>query len=141
MDTISKVSQLSLQQGLGSRNAFVIKLSNSKFDHFAASDLLAKIESWVAANMMMSSQDVPILIVDMENISFIDSDGLQKLVAALRIMKSQNSNLLLCAQQPSVRLVFEISGLDKLFAIFPDTHTSVLDVHPNQSVLVPSLSL
>ena len=141
MDTISKVSQLSLQQGLGSKNAFVIKLSNSKFDHFAASELLAKIESWVAANMMMSNKDVPILIVDMEHVSFIDSDGLQKLVAALRIMRSQNSNLFLCSQQPSVRLVFEISGLDQLFAIFPDTHTFGLQVNPNQSVPTPALSL
>ena len=68
MDTISKVNQLSLQQGLGSKNAFVIKLSSSKFDNFAASDLLAKIESWAAANLMMSDKDIPILIVDMENV-------------------------------------------------------------------------
>ena len=119
MDTITKVNQLSFTQGFGSKSAFIIKLTDSKFDNIAGSKLLAKVESWVAANAMINDKNLPELVVDMENVDFIDSQGLQKLLAALRLMQSQNSNLLLCSQQPSVNLVFEITRFDQVFAIFP----------------------
>jgi len=119
MDTITKVNQVSFHPSLGQRQVFVIKLTNSKFDNFAGSELLLKIESWVSANVMMNNQDVPMLIIDMENVDFIDSQGLNKLLAALRIMQSQDSNLLLCSLHTSVRLVFEITRIDQLFAILP----------------------
>jgi anti-anti-sigma factor len=129
MDTITKVNQLSLHQGLNRETAFTIKLTNSKFDSFAGSELFSKVESWISANVMMNSKEVPVLIVDMENVEFIDSQGLQKLIASLRLMQSHKSNLLLCSQQPSVRLVFEISRIDQLFAVFPS-----VDQFVNQSV-------
>jgi len=104
MDTITKVNQLSFSQGLNSEPTFTIKLTNSKFDSLAGSELFSKVESWVSANVMMNNKEVPVLIVDMENVEFIDSLGLQKLLASLRLMQSQNSNLFLCSQQPSVPL-------------------------------------
>jgi anti-sigma B factor antagonist len=110
---------LSFHQGLSNDQTCIVKLTNSKFDSIAGSELLAKVESWISANVMMNSKEIPALIVDMENVEFIDSQGLQKLLASLRLMQSQNSNLLLCSQQPSVRIVFEITRADQLFAIFP----------------------
>jgi anti-anti-sigma factor len=123
MDTITKVNHLSFGQGLNTESTFIIKLTNSKFDSLAGSDLLGKIQSWISANMMMNNKNVPALIIDMENVEFIDSQGLQKLLACLKVMQSQNSNLLLCSQQPSVRLVFEISRIDQMFAVFPSADT------------------
>ena len=125
MDTITKVNQLSSDQGLNSESAFTIKLTNSKFDSIAGSELLGKVESWVSANVMMNNKEVPVLIVDMENVEFIDSQGLQKLLACLSLMQSQKSNFLLCSQQPSVRLVFEITRVDQLFAVFPSVSNFV----------------
>ena len=123
MDTITKVAQSSSRQGLSDESTFIIKLTNSKFDSLAGSELLTKVESWIVTNLMVNNQAVPTLIVDMENVEFIDSQGLQKLLAALRLMQSQNSNLVLCSQQPSVSLVFEITRIDQLFAIFPCINT------------------
>ena len=119
MDTITKINQLSFHQDSITESIFVIKITNSKFDSIAGSELLSKVESWVSANAMMNNKEVPVLMVDMENVEFIDSLGLQKLLASLRLMQSQKSNLLLCSQQPSVRLVFEITRIDQLFAVFP----------------------
>jgi len=131
MDTITKVEQLSIHKGSKIEPTFIIKLTNSKFDNFAGSELLAKVESWVSANVMMNNKETPVLIVDMENVEFIDSQGLQKLLAALRLMQSQNSNLLLCSQQPAVGIVFEISRVDQLFGIFPslDKFINQFDIH------------
>ena len=123
MDTITKVAQSSSRQGLSDESTFIIKLTNSKFDSLAGSELLTKVESWIVTNLMVNNQAVPTLIVDMENVEFIDSQGLQKLLASLRLMQSQNSNLVLCSQQPSVSLVFEITRIDQLFAIFPCINT------------------
>jgi anti-anti-sigma factor len=125
MDTISKVNQLSLHQDSNGEAALIIKLTNSKFDSIAGSELFSKVESWVSANIMMNNKQVPVLIVDMENVEFIDSQGLQKLLGSLHLMHSQKSNLLLCSQQPSVRLVFEITRIDQFFAILPSVDTFV----------------
>ena len=119
MDTITKVNHLSFGQGLNNESTFMIKLASGKLDSITGSDLLGKIQSWISANMMMNNKNVPALIVDMENVEFIDSQGLQKLLACLKLMQSQNSSLLLCSQQPSVRLVFEISRMDQMFAVLP----------------------
>jgi anti-anti-sigma factor len=134
MDSITKVNQLSFRQGLSNESTFIVKLTNSKFDSSAGSTLLSKVESWVSANLMMNSKEVPVLIFDMENIEFIDSEGLQKLLSALRLMQSKQSNLLLCSQQPSVRLVFEITRADHFFAIFPSLEPFVTQLDMNQSV-------
>lgn len=132
MDTITKVNQLSLHQGLNSESAFTIKLTNSKFDSAAGSELLGKVESWISTNLMMSDKELPLLMIDMENVEFIDSKGLEKLVACLRLMKSHKSNLLLCSHQPSVRLVFEITRVDQLFAVFPSVDKFMSQFHNQQ---------
>ncbi|MDX2255354.1 MAG: STAS domain-containing protein [Pseudanabaenaceae cyanobacterium bins.39] len=119
MDTITKVNHVSFSQDLGSKSAFSIKLTDNKLDGVSGAKLLSKIESWVAANVMMNEKSLPVLIIDMENVEFINTDGLRKLLGALRLMKAQNSNLLLCSVQPSVRLVFEISMVDQMLAILP----------------------
>lgn len=119
MDTITRVNQVSFHPSLDQKQVFTIKLSSNKFDSFAGSELLLKVESWAAANVMMNKQDLPVLIIDMENVDFIDSQGLNTLLASLRIMKSQGSSLLLCSLHNSVRLVFEITQTDQLFAILP----------------------
>jgi len=125
MDTITKINQLSLHQGLISESAFIVKLTNSEFGIVEGSELLNRIESWLSANMMMSNKDVPLLIVNMENVDFVDSEGLQKLLDSLRLMQSQQSNLLLCSLKPSVRILFEITRIDQLIAIFANFDTAI----------------
>jgi anti-anti-sigma factor len=119
MESITQVNQLSFHQNLGNDQAFIIKLAGNKLDNAVGSDLFGKVETWIMANSMMSSKEIPTLIVDMENVEFIDSQGLQKLLSTLHLIQSQQSNLLLCSLQASVRLVFEISRMDQVFGIFP----------------------
>lgn len=105
--------------GINQDKTFTIKVIESKFDSIAGTELLHKVEAWIATNAMMNNKGVPPLMIDMENVEFIDSQGLQRLLSCLRLMQLQKSNLLLCSQQPSVSLVFEISRVNQLFAIFP----------------------
>ena len=123
MDTITKANQLS--QGLISESAFIIKLTHSKFGITEGVDLLTRIEAWISANMMINNKAVPLLIVNMENVDFVDSEGLQQLIASLRLIQSQQSNLLLCSLKPSVRIVFEITRIDQLIGIFANFDAAI----------------
>lgn len=58
------------------------------------------------------------LVVDLSEVSFMDSSGLATLVEALQISRKQNTALALAGLQPRVKSVFEISRLDQLFTIF-----------------------
>jgi len=64
------------------------------------------------------------LVIDLAGIDFIDSTGLGGLVTALRAMAKEGGQLKLSAIRHEVRRVFELTRLDKLFEIFPDTPTA-----------------
>ncbi len=58
-----------------------------------------------------------ILILNMENISFVDSYGLGLLVAILRIMDSYGGKLELAKINPEIAMLLEITKTDILFEI------------------------
>lgn len=57
------------------------------------------------------------LVIDMTDVEFIDSAGLGALVTGLKTAYQQGCRLLIYNLQPSVRIVFEITGLDRAFEI------------------------
>jgi anti-sigma B factor antagonist len=58
------------------------------------------------------------VIVDLHQVSFIDSSGLGVLVGALRQLREQGgSGLVLRGMQESVRRLFDITGLATVFTI------------------------
>ncbi|HCF26173.1 MAG TPA: anti-sigma factor antagonist [Cyanobacteria bacterium UBA11049] len=63
---------------------------------------------------------VNIVLVDMENVKFIDSAGLGVLIAAQRIAKLANSKVCLCSINQQVKMLFELNRMDRFFEIFID---------------------
>lgn len=59
-----------------------------------------------------------ILLVDMKKVDFLDSAGLMALVNAFRLAQSLGRRISLCSLAPSVRMVFELTQLDRVFDIF-----------------------
>lgn len=57
-------------------------------------------------------------IIDLSRIEFIDSSGLVALVSGLNAATEMGTKLVLCGLRPSARLIFEITQLDRVFAIF-----------------------
>ena len=68
----------------------------------------------------LSSQQNSIVLVDMEQVKSVDSEGLLALVTALTLARKRNCRLSLCSINPSVRLIFEVTQLDQIFEIFDD---------------------
>jgi anti-sigma B factor antagonist len=57
-------------------------------------------------------------IVDMTEVSFIDSTGLSALVTARKRLQTEGCELRLVISRPNVRKVFDVTGLSDFFAIY-----------------------
>jgi anti-sigma B factor antagonist len=60
----------------------------------------------------------PNLVIEMSHVSFVDSMGLSMLVQALKRARELNGDVRLCSVQQPVRMIFELTRLDKVFEIF-----------------------
>lgn len=58
------------------------------------------------------------LVVDFTQVSYISSSGLKALLVALRGARQAGGDLKLCGMNERVRDVFDLSGFDKVFAIY-----------------------
>ena len=57
----------------------------------------------------------PQLIVDLEEVEFLDSSGLGALVAGLKLARSRSGELrIVCDRQRPVRKVLEVTGLERV---------------------------
>ncbi|MBW4441263.1 MAG: STAS domain-containing protein [Plectolyngbya sp. WJT66-NPBG17] len=77
-------------------------------------------------------------IVDLSRIEFIDSSGLVALVAGLKAATQSGTRLVLCGLRPSARLIFEITQLDRAFAIFDSYDAIARSFGRTQEVLQPA---
>ncbi|WP_009634293.1 STAS domain-containing protein [Synechocystis sp. PCC 7509] len=59
-----------------------------------------------------------LLIIDLEQVEFMDSSGLVAVAKALKMARTNNCRLVLCNLQPPVKLIFELTQLDSVFEIF-----------------------
>ncbi|MBZ8180335.1 STAS domain-containing protein [Oscillatoria salina] len=65
----------------------------------------------------VGKQGISTIVVDMAEVEFIDSAGLMALVTALRLAKSLRRQLFLRSVGASIRIVLELSQLDRAFEI------------------------
>src|SRR5919109_2408787 len=65
------------------------------------------------------------LVVDLSDVTYIDSAGLAALIEAMQKVEAYGGKFLLAGLQETVRSIFEISRLDQVFQIFPDTDTAL----------------
>ena len=57
------------------------------------------------------------IVVDLAEVTFVDSSGLATLIEALQKVKGYDGKLVLCGLTVPVRGVFELSNLDSIFDI------------------------
>lgn len=68
-------------------------------------------------NAAILSEQHSSLLVDMAQVESIDSDGLMVLVSALSMSQRLNKRLSLCSISHSVRIILELTQLDRAFEI------------------------
>ncbi|MFM7887069.1 MAG: STAS domain-containing protein [Pseudanabaena sp.] len=59
------------------------------------------------------------LLVDLQEISFMDSSGLGALVSALKSIRNSNGEMVVCGANAQVQMLFELTSMTKIFKIYP----------------------
>ena len=67
-----------------------------------------------------SAQKTPVLVLDFQEVTYLDSSGLATLIEYYQEAQSFGGKLALCALSPRVKNVFEIVRLEQIFSIYPD---------------------
>ncbi|MCA9935543.1 MAG: STAS domain-containing protein [Anaerolineales bacterium] len=91
---------------------------HGRFDSYQTGQVRAWLEEATAASPAR-------LAVNLAGVTFIDSTALATLVMGMKRARQQAGDLHLCALQQPVRMVFELTRLDKAFAIFADEQAAV----------------
>ena len=63
---------------------------------------------------------VHIILVDFKNVTFMDSSGLGALVKAFKSLKAAEVDLFLCSINDQIKMLFELTSMDKYFNILGD---------------------
>lgn len=61
---------------------------------------------------------VKTVLVDCQDVTFMDSSALGALVLAFKTLRAADTKLVLCSINEQVRILFELTGMDKVFEIF-----------------------
>lgn len=75
-----------------------------------------KLQSYLTT--AVTSEFNSALLVDMEQVESLDSAGLMALVSALSLAQGLDKQFSLCSVSPSIRIIFELTQLDRVFEIF-----------------------
>jgi anti-sigma B factor antagonist len=59
------------------------------------------------------------VVIDMEAVSFVDSTGLGSVISALKQLRNSQGELRLAAPNQQVRVVLELTTLDRVFPYYP----------------------
>ncbi len=61
-----------------------------------------------------------VLLIDLKDITFVDSSGLGVLVACLKNARTAGSKMYICSINDQIRMLFELTSMDRVFEIFQD---------------------
>src|SRR6201984_2630355 len=78
-----------------------------------------------ASPTAMIEKNPPRVVIDLSDVTYIDSAGLAALIQAMQKVEAYGGKFLLAGLQETVRSIFEISRLDQVFRIFPDTDAAL----------------
>lgn len=65
------------------------------------------------------------LLVDLQEVRFVDSSGLGALVSGFKNASARSGSLKLCGLQPQVKSMFELTRLHRVFEIFASEQDAI----------------
>ncbi|QIZ70073.1 STAS domain-containing protein [Oxynema aestuarii] len=63
-------------------------------------------------------KETEIVLVNLEQVAFIDSSGLGALVSALKMVRNSGGALFICSINDQVRMLFDLTSMDRVFKIY-----------------------
>lgn len=93
-----------------------------RFDAYKAPPVVDWLDRAVANNPAR-------VVINLANVNFVDSTALATLVQGMKRCRQQNGDLRLCSLQQPVSIIFELTRLDKTFAIYPNEGEAIGSFH------------
>ena len=87
---------------------------------FQPSGLLDGINGNHLRREIISAVDtgVDVVLLDLQDITFMNSAGLGTLLAALRTVKTKGSSMFICSVNEQVEMLFSMTKMDRVFKIY-----------------------
>ena len=93
-------------------NVSLIRL-NGRLDARSSSDVKEALQE------LLSEHKQRKIIIDLQDVPFIDSSGLAALVSGLRLARENEGDIVLSGAQSQAQIVFRLTMLDRIFTIHP----------------------
>lgn len=68
----------------------------------------------------MLAAGVEVILIDLKDITFIDSSGLGTLVVILKKVRGMDRKFCICSVNDQVRMLFELTSMDRVFEVYDD---------------------
>lgn len=68
--------------------------------------------------ILQKESSIKTVLVDFKEVTFMDSSGLGALVLAFKALNSVDKNFVICSINEQVRILFELTSMDKIFKIY-----------------------
>ncbi|GAC1360271.1 MAG: STAS domain-containing protein [Herpetosiphon sp.] len=86
----------------------------------------AHVTKPVADALEQAAREKPArVIVNLSDVHFADSSALATLVQGMKRCRQRDGDLYLCGLQQPVKIIFELTRLDRAFSIFPDEQAAI----------------
>jgi anti-sigma B factor antagonist len=100
-----------------------LEIAIDRSDEGCVLTLSGEVDLYTAPNLKQAIVDsvddgCTSLVIDLEQVSFIDSSGLGVLISGLRRVKEHGGTLRLVCTKDGILKIFRITGLDKVFPVF-----------------------
>ncbi|WP_078380106.1 anti-sigma F factor antagonist [Sutcliffiella halmapala] len=92
------------------QNVLCVRLAG-ELDHHTAENLREQ------ASTIIQKQQITHIILNLEQLSFMDSSGLGVILGRYKQIKNNGGEMVVCSISPAVKRLFEMSGLFKIIRL------------------------
>ncbi|MFS8512904.1 MAG: anti-sigma F factor antagonist [Planifilum fulgidum] len=101
-----------------SRNVLVVRLAG-ELDHHTAAKVRNEIDEKLTTGLYTN------LVFNLSGLTFMDSSGLGVLLGRYKRVSQLGGNMILCAVNPSIYRLMELSGLFKILPIYKSEQSAL----------------
>lgn len=100
----------------------IFKLNEKRFDSTIAGFVKGEF------TILLHTEDVRKLIIDLSEVDYCDSSGLSSILLAFRILQSNEGQIRLASPTKNVKTLIEISQLDRVLTICNTVNEAIKDL-------------
>jgi anti-sigma F factor antagonist len=105
---------MSLKMDLEVKNGVLCIRLEGELDHHTADELRTRV------NQLMDEEMIQHILLNLGKLTFMDSSGLGVILGRYKQVTSLGGEMVVCAISPSVRRLFELSGMFKIIRLETD---------------------